>query len=113
MRCILLAAAAVLLPMCTVAQSSSWQARAKISSGPCQDGVVVFVSEQPGKAHLNLTYNGNPTGQLDMNLAKDGSGFVENPKGVYGPTTFQLSAGQGKRSMKSVTTDGKCSWSWL
>lgn len=47
-----------------------------------------------------------------MDIAKDGTGFVENAKGVYGPTTIQKFAGQGKRLMKSGTNDGKCQWTW-
>jgi hypothetical protein len=110
MRRVLLVAA--LLPFTAFAQSSSWQAKAKIQSGTCADGVVVFVTESPGKARLNMTYEGRPTGQLDIDLDASGGGFVENAKGVYGPTTFQLFAGKGKRAMKSVTNDGKCTWTW-
>jgi hypothetical protein len=95
----------------TFAQSSSWQAKAKIQSGPCPDGVIVFVTEQPGKARLNMTSGGNPGAQVEVNLAQDGSGSTEF-QGYLGKTRLEISPGTGKRPIKTASTDGKCSWAW-
>jgi hypothetical protein len=109
----LLLAALIALPFTAVAQTANWQAKAKLSGGKCQDGMIAFVNETPAKVHITFVYDGRPTGQtLDVELLKTGEGWVENPNGVYGPTNFHVSPGTGKRSMQSTTTDGKCSWDW-
>lgn len=108
MRWLLLA---LLLPTAGYAQSSTWQVKAKIQSGQCPDGLVAFITEQPGKARLNLASDGQPAGQIDMTLAPDGSGSAET-SGRFGPTTHKIAAGAGKRPITTSTNDGKCRWTW-
>jgi hypothetical protein len=66
------------------------------------DGAIVFVSESPGKARLNFTIDSRPTeGQpFEIDIAKDGSGSGERPSVRFGPITYQIFAGSGKRLIK-------------
>ncbi len=91
------------LPFTAFAQPSSWQAKAKVQAGPCPDGVVVFVTEQPGKARLNMTSDGKPGAQVDVTLAQDGSGSTEF-QSYLGKTRRDIAAGTGKRSMQLLDT---------
>ncbi|WP_295133392.1 hypothetical protein [uncultured Reyranella sp.] len=104
---------ALLFAAPALAQTSSWQAKAKITSGSCADGAIVFVTEEPRKARLVFVLQGRPTGTpLDVDIGQDGGGFAERANAMYGPTTYQIFPGIGKRLIKSTTNDGKCSWTW-
>jgi hypothetical protein len=91
---------------------SEWSSVAKITNGTCADNATAYVSERPGSMHLRLLFpNGKQYAEFDVKLSADGSGKAEFP-GSAGPTILEVSAGTGKRVLKTTQVQGICQWAW-
>jgi hypothetical protein len=103
---ILFAASALAQPADT-----KWNSSAKLLKGSCGQGVIVAVVERPGSMNLKFSLQGKPTGDVNVTLAPDGSGQTEFD-GAGGRVKLDVSAGTGKRPLKTSQVGGQCEWSW-
>ena len=110
-----LAACIVLHASPLLAQTEvKWQAVAKITKGSCGDGAIAYVTERPGTAYFRLTYpNGTQYAEFDVALAADGSGKMQYTAGQNrNVVDLEISAGTGKRSLKTSGVTTKCDYVW-
>jgi hypothetical protein len=90
---------------------AEWSSIAKIVKGTCADKAIAQVRERPGSMQVKLSANGRQYAEIDLKLAADGSGRSEFP-GSLGLILLEVSAGTGKRSMKTTQVKGLCQWLW-
>ena len=100
-------------PLFAQTDATEWTSVAWTTSGTCADGAVATVSERDTKMHVTLALpNGRQYAEFDVALAPDGTGKAQF-QGSIGPTTMEVAAGSGKRSLKTTEVQGICRWLWV
>jgi hypothetical protein len=108
--------AAVVLSLFVTANAASaeqWTAKAKIVVGNCSDGAVATVNEEGNvMALLFAIPGGKQYADVKLNLSPDGSGKTVFLGAMDTHTSLEISAGKGKRQLKTAQTKGVCQWVW-
>ena len=91
---------------------AEWTSVAEMSHGSCSGGALARVKEESGSIRLILVDGSTQFAQFDVVLAADGSGQAEFDGTTGARTRIEISAGLGKRAMRSARLDGSCQWVW-
>lgn len=107
-------AAILALSFPAVAQAPvQWTAIAKKTAGNCGDGAKASVTEMPQALQVKLFYpNGTQYADFQVALAADGTGKAEFRGNQNNPTLMDVTAGKGKRELRTTQLAAGCRWSW-
>ena len=89
-----------------------WSTVATTSSATCGEGFSARVVQAPGTLTMTFFFNGKKASEVSIMLAADGSGKAE-ASGIAGRLIHEVTAGTGKRLIKSFQVGGVCQWSWM
>ena len=89
-----------------------WSTVATTTSAACGEGFSARVVQAPGTLTMTFFFNGKKTSEVSIVLAADGSGKAE-ASGIAGRLVHEVTAGTGKRLIKSSQVGGVCQWSWM
>jgi len=84
------------------AQKAAGKAQAKISGGVA---VVNFKNLKPGKYAAAVLHDANDNLEMDFNIVgmpKEGYGFSNNAKGLFGPPSFSKAAFEIDKGIKNI-----------
>jgi hypothetical protein len=100
-------------PAPVLAQATlEWSTVARTTSAACGEGFSARVVQVPGTLTMTFFFNGKKTSEVSIMLAADGSGKAE-ASGIAGRLIHEVTAGTGKRLIKSSQVGGVCRWSWM
>ena len=89
-----------------------WSTVATTTSAACGEGFSARVMQAPGTLTMTFFFNGKRASEVRIVLAADGSGKAE-ASGIAGRLIHEVTAGTGKRLIKSFQVGGVCQWSWM
>lgn len=99
-------------PIPVLAQTLEWSTVATTSGAACGEGFSAHVVQVPGTLTMTFFFNGKKASEVSIVLAADGSGKAE-ASGIAGRLVHEVTAGTGKRLIKSSQVGGVCQWSWM
>ena len=100
-------------PLPVLAEATlEWSTVATTTSATCGEGFSARVVQAPGTLTMTFFFNGKKASEVSIMLAADGSGKAE-ASGIAGRLMHEVSAGTGKRLIKSSQVGGVCQWSWM
>jgi len=100
-------------PVPVLAQATlEWSPVFTTTNAACGEGLSAHVVQAAGTLTMTFFFNGKKASEISIALAADGSGKAE-VSGIAGRLMYEVTAGTGKRLIKSSQVGGVCQWSWM